>query len=83
MASTKDAIYWVTPEETRPRQESLTIDWDCPCLAKVRNGPCFEEFKAALECYNASNEKEKGSDCEIPFFAMQDCIAKNPEQKPS
>jgi intermembrane space import and assembly protein 40 len=28
--------------------ETGEINWDCPCLGGMANGPCGEEFKAAF-----------------------------------
>ena len=28
------------------------INWDCPCLGGMPNGPCGEEFKDAFSCFH-------------------------------
>lgn len=55
------------------------IDWDCPCLAGMTEGPCGDKFKDAFECFVYSKEEEKGSDCMENFRAMHECLAENPD----
>ena len=43
--------------------ETGEINWDCPCLGGMANGPCGEEFKAAFSCFVHSKEEPKGMDC--------------------
>jgi intermembrane space import and assembly protein 40 len=43
--------------------ETGEINWDCPCLGGMANGPCGEEFKAAFSCFVYSTEEPKGVDC--------------------
>jgi intermembrane space import and assembly protein 40 len=43
--------------------ETGEINWDCPCLGGMANGPCGEEFKAAFSCFVYSTEEPKGMDC--------------------
>ena len=59
------------------------INWDCPCLGGMAQGPCGEEFKAAFSCFHYSKEETKGSDCIPQFRAMQDCFHKYPELYPT
>jgi len=28
------------------------INWDCPCLGGMANGPCGQEFRAAFSCFH-------------------------------
>eukprot|EP00039_Didymoeca_costata_P019822 m.339079 g.339079 ORF g.339079 m.339079 type:complete len:137 (+) comp18652_c0_seq1:113-523(+) len=53
------------------------IDWDCPCLQGMTEGPCGEAFKEAFSCFVYSKEEPKGSDCMEEFKAMHDCIQNN------
>eukprot|EP00730_Choanoeca_flexa_P000079 TRINITY_DN10034_c0_g2_i3.p1 TRINITY_DN10034_c0_g2~~TRINITY_DN10034_c0_g2_i3.p1 ORF type:complete len:144 (+),score=35.22 TRINITY_DN10034_c0_g2_i3:89-520(+) len=53
------------------------IDWDCPCLQGMTDGPCGEKFKDAFSCFVYSQEEEKGSDCINQFQAMQECLVAN------
>ncbi|CAR22953.1 Mia40p [Lachancea thermotolerans CBS 6340] len=55
------------------------INWDCPCLGGMAQGPCGEEFKAAFSCFVYSEEDPKGIDCIEKFKGMQDCFRKYPE----
>ncbi|KAK4246180.1 hypothetical protein C7999DRAFT_42330 [Corynascus novoguineensis] len=59
--------------------ETGEINWDCPCLGGMADGPCGEEFKAAFSCFVYSKEEPKGMDCIDKFQHMQDCFRKYPE----
>ncbi|KAK7998226.1 AMP dependent ligase/synthetase [Apiospora arundinis] len=59
--------------------ETGEINWDCPCLGGMADGPCGEEFKAAFSCFVYSNEEPKGMDCIDKFQHMQDCFRLHPE----
>jgi hypothetical protein len=50
------------------------INWDCPCLGGMAQGPCGEQFKAAFSCFVHSSEDPKGVDCIDKFKGMQDCF---------
>ena len=54
--------------------ETGEINWDCPCLGGMADGPCGEEFKAAFSCFVYSEEEPKGVDCVEKFKGMQDCF---------
>lgn len=43
--------------------ETGEINWDCPCLGGMADGPCGEDFKTAFSCFVYSNEEPKGMDC--------------------
>jgi intermembrane space import and assembly protein 40 len=43
--------------------ETGEINWDCPCLGGMADGPCGENFKAAFSCFVYSTEEPKGMDC--------------------
>lgn len=43
--------------------ETGEINWDCPCLGGMADGPCGEDFKAAFSCFVFSQEEPKGMDC--------------------
>ena len=55
------------------------INWDCPCLGGMPQGPCGQEFKDAFSCFHFSEEEPKGMDCIPPFKAMQECFEKHSE----
>ncbi|KXH37475.1 CHCH domain-containing protein [Colletotrichum salicis] len=59
--------------------ETGEINWDCPCLGGMADGPCGEEFKAAFSCFVYSKEEPKGMDCIEKFQGMQTCFRKYPE----
>ncbi|CEP61646.1 Mia40p LALA0_S03e07580g [Lachancea lanzarotensis] len=70
-------------EKTEPQSaydpETGIINWDCPCLGGMAQGPCGEEFKAAFSCFVYSEEDPKGVDCIEKFKGMQECFRKYPE----
>ncbi|KAI0150769.1 hypothetical protein GGR57DRAFT_471527 [Xylariaceae sp. FL1272] len=59
--------------------ETGEINWDCPCLGGMADGPCGEQFKAAFSCFVYSKEEPKGIDCIDKFQHMQDCFRLHPE----
>ena len=44
-------------------EETGEINWDCPCLGGMAQGPCGEQFKEAFSCFVFSKEEPKGMDC--------------------
>ncbi|KAF4982205.1 hypothetical protein FZEAL_2089 [Fusarium zealandicum] len=59
--------------------ETGEINWDCPCLGGMADGPCGEDFKTAFSCFVYSTEEPKGMDCIEKFQGMQECFKKYPE----
>ncbi|BGP28265.1 mitochondrial intermembrane space import and assembly protein [Rhodotorula toruloides] len=59
--------------------ETGEINWDCPCLGGMAEGPCGEEFKAAFSCFIYSEAEPKGIDCVEKFRNMQECFRKHPD----
>ncbi|KAI3497448.1 hypothetical protein L1887_40054 [Cichorium endivia] len=55
---------------------------ECPCIQNLRSGPCGSQFSEAFLCFLKSTAEEKGSDCVIPFVALQKCIKTNPNAFP-
>lgn len=55
------------------------INWDCPCLGGMADGPCGPEFKEAFSCFVFSEADPKGMDCIEKFKIMQDCFRRHPE----
>jgi intermembrane space import and assembly protein 40 len=43
--------------------ETGEINWDCPCLGGMADGPCGPQFKEAFSCFVFSKEEPKGMDC--------------------
>lgn len=73
-----------TPSEQKEAKgafdpESGEINWDCPCLGGMADGPCGEEFKAAFSCFVYSEAEPKGVDCIEKFQHMQNCFRKYPD----
>lgn len=59
--------------------ETGEINWDCPCLGGMANGPCGEEFKEAFSCFIFSESEPKGFDCIEKFKNMQNCFRRYPD----
>ncbi|KAJ3431133.1 hypothetical protein M0812_02809 [Anaeramoeba flamelloides] len=55
------------------------IDWDCPCMKPVKEGPCGKKFMSAFKCYVGSKSDPKGSDCIKVFREFKECLQKHPE----
>ena len=51
--------------------ETGEINWDCPCLGGMADGPCGPQFKAAFSCFVYSTEEPKGMDCIDKFKYVQ------------
>ncbi|QIX01127.1 hypothetical protein AMS68_006644 [Peltaster fructicola] len=60
-------------------EETGEINWDCPCLGGMADGPCGEQFKAAFSCFVFSKEEPKGIDCIEHFKTMQNCFREHPD----
>ncbi|CAD6577768.1 MAG: Oxidoreductase, partial [Tremellales sp. Tagirdzhanova-0007] len=60
-------------------EETGEINWDCPCLGGMADGPCGERFKAAFSCFVFSEAEPKGMDCVDRFKNMQDCFREHPD----
>ncbi|KAK4688984.1 hypothetical protein P7C73_g1121, partial [Tremellales sp. Uapishka_1] len=60
-------------------EETGEINWDCPCLGGMADGPCGEPFKAAFSCFVYSEAEPKGMDCVEKFKNMQDCFREHPD----
>lgn len=43
--------------------ETGEINWDCPCLGGMADGPCGPQFKEAFSCFVYSKEEPKGVEC--------------------
>ncbi|KAJ5068210.1 hypothetical protein M0811_12546 [Anaeramoeba ignava] len=60
---------------TKPQE--MEIDWDCPCVKYLTEGPCGKIFKQSFECYTKSHSKPKGKECIDLFINLQTCLTKN------
>ena len=54
--------------------ETGEINWDCPCLGGMADGPCGPPFKAAFSGFVYSTEEPKGMDCIDRFKYVQNTI---------
>ncbi|CAG8478902.1 6115_t:CDS:2 [Acaulospora colombiana] len=59
--------------------ETDEINWDCPCLGGMANGPCGEQFKVAFSCFVHSTAEPKGVDCLEAFKKMNECFKEHPD----
>lgn len=59
--------------------ETREINWDCPCLGGMANGPCGPQFRDAFSCFVHSESEPKGADCVDLFRTMQECFREHPE----
>lgn len=92
-ASSKDTVLFVSKEEleaihANPEAEMVPaqalqpdggIDWDCPCIKGMADGPCGDAFKSAFSCFVYSKAEPRGADCLEQFQAMQTCLLAHPE----
>ncbi|KAL8654515.1 MAG: hypothetical protein Q9210_001460 [Variospora velana] len=60
-------------------EETGEINWDCPCLGGMAQGPCGDQFKQAFSCFVFSKEEPKGMDCIENFKTMQGCFREHPD----
>ncbi|KAL9017216.1 MAG: hypothetical protein Q9185_005455 [Variospora sp. 1 TL-2023] len=60
-------------------EETGEINWDCPCLGGMAQGPCGDQFKQAFSCFVFSKEEPKGMDCIEHFKTMQGCFREHPD----
>ncbi|WWD19010.1 hypothetical protein CI109_103467 [Kwoniella shandongensis] len=67
------------PAQGAFNEETGEINWDCPCLGGMAQGPCGEQFKGAFSCFVFSEAEPKGVDCVELFKVMQDCFREHPE----
>ncbi|KAK8854842.1 hypothetical protein IAR55_003581 [Kwoniella newhampshirensis] len=67
------------PAQGAFNEETGEINWDCPCLGGMADGPCGPQFKAAFSCFVFSEAEPKGVDCVEMFKVMQDCFREHPE----
>ena len=62
-----------------PVKPDGSINWNCPCMGDIVNGPCGEQFKAFFSCYHYSEAEPKGTDCMAQLKEMTDCLEEHPE----
>ncbi|KAJ6499981.1 hypothetical protein C8R47DRAFT_1008829, partial [Mycena vitilis] len=59
--------------------ETGEINWDCPCLGGMAQGPCGPEFREAFSCFIYSEDEPKGINCVEKFQGMQTCFREHPD----
>ncbi|GAA5879636.1 hypothetical protein JCM1840_000595 [Sporobolomyces johnsonii] len=77
--STPDPTTSDSSQATAFNPETGEINWDCPCLGGMADGPCGPEFKAAFSCFVYSEAEPKGVDCVEKFRGMQECFRRHPD----
>ncbi|SGZ01858.1 BQ5605_C033g11169 [Microbotryum silenes-dioicae] len=68
-----------SPQSAAYDPETGEINWDCPCLGGMADGPCGPEFKLAFSCFVYSEAEPKGVDCVEKFRGMQECFRQHPD----
>ncbi|XP_039263634.1 mitochondrial intermembrane space import and assembly protein 40-like [Styela clava] len=62
------------------------INWDCPCLGNLPNGPCGPSFREAFTCWveNRDDQDSFAEKCFDNFSKWEDCLSENRDiYKPS
>ena len=74
----KELLVFVNPSETRRPPAKLW--WGCPCIKGMMDGPCKEEFKGMLTCWENSTAEDQGADCIPVMFKLTQCMNDNGEE---
>lgn len=55
------------------------INWDCPCLGNLPNGPCGPSFREAFTCWaeNRDDHDSFAEKCFDNFTTWEECLAEN------
>jgi len=55
------------------------INWECPCLGNLPNGPCGPSFREAFTCWvdNKDDESTFAENCYEKFIAWEGCLGEN------
>ncbi|XP_002125847.2 mitochondrial intermembrane space import and assembly protein 40-B-like [Ciona intestinalis] len=55
------------------------INWDCPCLGNLPNGPCGDNFREAFSCWveHKDNEESFAEKCFENFTKWEECISEH------
>ena len=55
------------------------INWDCPCLGNLPNGPCGPSFRDAFSCWveNKDNEEGFAENCFENFTQWEKCLSEH------
>ncbi|KAK4526755.1 hypothetical protein GAYE_SCF27MG4672 [Galdieria yellowstonensis] len=73
------AVEW-SNSETTSKEREIEEALNCPCIQKMKEGSCGEQFIAAYRCFLESETEPKGSDCVEYFSSMQKCMVEHPEE---
>mmetsp|Transcript_4431 Transcript_4431/g.13446 ORF Transcript_4431/g.13446 Transcript_4431/m.13446 type:complete len:201 (+) Transcript_4431:135-737(+) len=80
----KEVMKKLTPEEEAERkaakEKQIEEALNCPCIDRMKEGPCAEPFIAAYRCFLESEATPQGGDCYDQFLAMHTCIQEHPEE---
>eukprot|EP00871_Galdieria_phlegrea_P000864 jgi/Galph1/1779/GphlegSOOS_G453.1 len=67
-------------ESTLTKEQEIEEALNCPCIEKMKEGSCGEQFISAYRCFLESESEPKGSDCIEYFSAMQKCMVEHPDE---
>ncbi|EME29294.1 mitochondrial protein translocase, MPT family [Galdieria sulphuraria] len=70
----------VEASSTLTKEQEIEEALNCPCIQKMKEGSCGEQFIAAYRCFLESETEPKGSDCVEYFSSMQKCMVEHPEE---
>eukprot|EP00188_Purpureofilum_apyrenoidigerum_P006333 Plantae.Rhodophyta-Purpureofilum_apyrenoidigerum.ctg9649.p1 GENE.Plantae.Rhodophyta-Purpureofilum_apyrenoidigerum.ctg9649~~Plantae.Rhodophyta-Purpureofilum_apyrenoidigerum.ctg9649.p1 ORF type:complete len:216 (+),score=59.22 Plantae.Rhodophyta-Purpureofilum_apyrenoidigerum.ctg9649:116-763(+) len=62
------------------KEKEIEEALNCPCIDRMKEGPCGAPFLAAYRCFLESDATPKGGDCYDQFVAMHTCIQEHPEE---
>lgn len=53
------------------------INWDCPCLGNMPNGPCGPSFRQSFQCWvnNKGDDKSFAEKCYGLFVEWEKCLS--------
>ncbi|GJQ13606.1 hypothetical protein GpartN1_g5397.t1 [Galdieria partita] len=70
----------VEARSTLTKEQEIEEALNCPCIQKMKEGSCGEQFIAAYRCFLESETEPKGSDCVEYFSSMQKCMVEHPDE---
>nr|CAB3263827.1 mitochondrial intermembrane space import and assembly protein 40-A-like [Phallusia mammillata] len=55
------------------------INWECPCLGNLPNGPCGPDFREAFSCWvdNREDESTFAEKCYENFVKWESCLSEH------
>ena len=56
-----------------------SINWDCPCLGNLPNGPCGPSFRESFQCWveYRDDEKDFAEKCYDKFISWEGCLSQH------